>query len=421
MRVLWLSHLIPYPPKGGVLQRSYHLLKEVAKHHDVDLLAFHQPNLMGPLVSSLDEGIKEAQQVLNGFCKKVEFVEISSQQVRFGNYFLALKSLFTQDPYNINWLKSPEYTKVLRELLQSSDYDLVHFDTISLVPYFNLVGKIPTVLDHHNIESHMLIRRAENESNVLKKWYFRQEGLRLETFEKQFCPQFSLNITCSEIDKQRLRGIAPASWVEEVPNGVDVNYFKPDRSVEQGKNLIFIGTLNWYPNIEAVRFLAHELWPSLKKEVPGISIDIIGAEPPEDIVRLSETDSDFRVHGFVDDILPFMNKAAIYVCPIMDGGGTKLKVLDALSMEKALVAHEIACEGIRVQNEKNVIFAQSVDEYVDAIKLLIENKQLRQTMGVEARKLVEDKYAYEMVGENLSDLYEQCSVPAMHSVTAKGK
>ena len=421
MRVLWLSHLIPYPPKGGVLQRSYHLLKEVAKHHDVDLLAFHQPNLMGPLVSSLDEGIKEAQQVLNGFCKKVEFVEISSQQVRFGNYFLALKSLFTQDPYNINWLKSPEYTKVLRELLQSSDYDLVHFDTISLVPYFNLVGKIPTVLDHHNIESHMLIRRAENESNVLKKWYFRQEGLRLETFEKQFCPQFSLNITCSEIDKQRLRGIAPASWVEEVPNGVDVNYFKPDRSVEQGKNLIFIGTLNWYPNIEAVRFLAHELWPSLKKEVPGISIDIIGAEPPEDIVRLSETDSDFRVHGFVDDILPFMNKAAIYVCPIMDGGGTKLKVLDALSMEKALVAHEIACEGIRVQNEKNVIFAQSVDDYIDAIKLLIENKQLRQKMGEEARKLVEDKYAYEMVGENLSDLYEQCSVPAMHSVTAKGK
>ena len=421
MRVLWLSHLIPYPPKGGVLQRAYHLLKEVAKHHDVDLLAFHQPNLMRPLVSSLDEGIKEAQQVLNGFCRKVEFVEISSQQGRFSNYFLALKSLLTQDPYNINWLKSPDYMKVLCELLQSSDYDLVHFDTISLVPYFNLVGKIPTVLDHHNIESHMLIRRAENESNVLKKWYFRQEGLRLEIFEKQFCPQFSLNITCSEIDKQRLQGIAPASWVEEVPNGVDVNYFKPDSSVEQEKSLIFIGTLNWYPNIEAVRFLAHELWPSLKAEVPGISIDIIGAEPPADIVRLSETDNDFRVHGFVDDILPFMNKAAIYVCPIMDGGGTKLKVLDALSMEKALVAHEIACEGISVQNEKNVIFAQSVDEYVNAIKLLIENEPFRRTMGAEARKLVEEKYAYEMVGKNLSNLYEQCSGSTIHSVTTEGK
>ena len=157
-----------------------------------------------------------------------------------------------------------------------------------------------------------------------------------------------------------------------------------------------------------MRFLAHSLWPLLKKEVPGISVDIIGAKPPEDIVRLSETESNFRVHGFVDDILPYMNKAAIYVCPIMDGGGTKLKVLDALSMEKALVAHEIACEGITVQNEKNVIFAQSVDEYIDAIKLLIDNEQLRRTMGVVARKLVEDKYAYEMVGKNLSDLYEQC-------------
>lgn len=421
MKILWLSHLIPYPPKGGVLQRSHHLLREVAKYHELDLLAFHQPNLMQPLVPSLSEGVCLAKKVLGTFCNKVEFVQIESELQIFGNYRLALKSLLTAEPYNINWLKSARFSEMLQQMLQENDYELVHLDTISLLPYFKYVKHIPTVLDHHNIESHMLLRRADNENNFLKKWYFRQEGLRLETFEKQFCPQFSLNITCSEIDKQRLQVIAPASWVEEVPNGVDVNYFKPDRSVEQEKNLIFIGTLNWYPNIEAVRFLAHELWPSLRKEVPGISMDIIGAEPPEDIVQLSKTDNDFRVHGFVDDILPFMNKAAIYVCPIMDGGGTKLKVLDALSMEKALVANEIACEGISVENEKNVIFAESVDEYVSAIKLLIENESLRREMGEQARNLVENKYAYEMVGQNLSNLYEQCSVPAIHSVTTEGK
>lgn len=408
MKILWLSHLVPYPPKGGVLQRAYHLLHEVAKYHEVDLLAFHQPGLMDPTVSSLDHGVRESKKVLSGFCGKVKYIPIDSEQQIFGTYRLALKSLVTTDPYNINWLKSIQYARALQEMLQSNDYDLVHFDTISLLPYFDVVKHLPTVLDHHNIESHMLLRRADNEKNVLKKWYFRQEGQRLEKIEKQFCSQFSLNVTCSEIDRQRLHEIAPASWVEEVPNGVDIEYFRPGKTMIEKRRLLFIGTLNWYPNIEAVRFIAHELWPKLKAALPGISVDIIGTQPPEDIVNISNTDNNFNVHGFVDDILPYMDKAAVYVCPVMDGGGTKLKVLDALSMGKALVAHEIACEGINVKNGKNVIFAKSVDEYVVAIKQLIENNELRRTMGLEARKLVEEEYAYDKIGRKLSDMYQQC-------------
>ena len=408
MKIFWLSHLVPYPPKGGVLQRAYHLLHEVAKYHEVDLLAFHQPGLMGPTVPSLDQGARESKEILSGFCGKVNYIPIDSEQQVLGTYRLALKSLVTADPYNINWLKSAQYACALQEMLQSNDYDLIHFDTISLLPYFDEVKHLPTVLDHHNIESHMLLRRADNENNMLKKWYFRQEGQRLEKIEKQICPQFSLNITCSEIDSQRLHEIAPASRVEVVPNGVDVEYFCPDKAIVQKKRLLFIGTLNWYPNIEAVRFIARELWPKLKAVLPGISVDIIGAQPPEDIVNLGNTDNDFNVHGFVDDILPYMNEAAVYVCPIMDGGGTKLKVLDALSMGKALVAHEIACEGINVKNGKNVIFAKSVDEYVVAIKRLIEDDELRRRMGLEARKLIEEEYAYDKVGRKLSGLYQQC-------------
>ena len=114
------------------------------------------------------------------------------------------------------------------------------------------------------------------------------------------------------------------------------------------------------------------------------------------------------MHGFVDDIRPFLDKAAIYLCPIMDGGGTKLKILDALSMNKALVAHKIACEGINVEDGKNVLLAQSVDEYICAINRLINDAALRRTMGQEARKLIEKEYSYEVIGQNLSALYKQC-------------
>ena len=406
MKVLWLSHLVPYPPKGGVLQRAYHLLHEVSKYHEVDLLAFHQPNLMRPTVASLEEGVRESKEVLSSFCHQLKYFQIDSDRKFLGNYRLALKSLVTKDPYTINWLKSAEYAAALQDLLETRDYDLVYLDTISLVPYFDSVKHLPTVLDHHNVESHMLLRRADNEDNALKKWYFRQEGMRLQAIEKLYCPQFTLNITCSEIDKQRLQETTSAKWVEEVPNGVDIEFFKPDKPLRQEKRLIFIGTLSWYPNVEAVRFIASELWPLLRSAIPDVRIDIIGAEPPEDIVKLSELEEGFNVHGFVDDILPYMDQAAIYVCPINDGGGTKLKILDALSMGMAVVAHPIACEGIEVEAGRNVMFAESVDDYIDAIRLLLNDPERRLAMGAEARELIINRYSSIHIGKALSALFK---------------
>ena len=117
MKVLWLSHLIPYPPKGGVLQRSYYLIKEVAKYHDVDLLAFNQPDLLRGFFETQEQGKNEAVRVLSKFCNSVKFFDITSEKYKYGKYFLALKSIFTTDPYNINWLKSNDFTIYLKKIL----------------------------------------------------------------------------------------------------------------------------------------------------------------------------------------------------------------------------------------------------------------------------------------------------------------
>ena len=408
MRILWLSHLIPYPPKGGVLQRSYNLLRETSRYHDIDLIAFNQKQLLNTFYETLEDGIEDARYSLDSFCDNIEFVPIKSDLTRYGKYMLALKSIFTEDPYTVNWLKSAEFINALIHMVKTYTYDLVHFDTISLVPYLKYIPNIPTVLDHHNIESHMLIRRANNENNIAKKWYFNQEGLRLNKIERNICPLFGLNITCSSIDKVRLMDIAPGSRIEVIPNGVDTDYFKQDTATQQDMSLIFVGRLNWYPNIEAVQFIAHKIWPALMESNPNIHIDIIGANPPDDVKKVGDKYSNFRVHGFVDDIRPYINKAAIYICPINDGGGTKLKILDAFSMGKAVIAHPIACEGINVQEGKNVLFAQTPDEYINLINKLIGNESLRSKLGMEARYLIEQEYAYRMIGERLSSLYIDC-------------
>ncbi len=407
MKILWLSHFIPYPPKGGVLQRGYHLVRHLARHHEVHLLAFNQKDLIGPLFDSVEKGVSEAYSHLNEFCASVEFVELPIDESPFKKKMVALSSLVRKAPYTMNWLNSEEYEEKLIHLLHNNEFDFIHFDTISLAPFKQHCGNIPTSLDHHNIESHMLIRRSSKESNWLKKLYFYQEGIRLEKFEKKLCSEFTFNFTCSDVDTERLQEIAENSRVHTIPNGVDIDYFDPEPALPKVDRIIFVGTLSWYPNIEAVEYIAKEVWPKIKQVYPDLGIDIIGANPPPGIVALSKSDPSFKVHGIVDDIRPYMKQAKCYVCPIKDGGGTKLKILDALSMGMAIVADDIACEGIEVENNKNILFANTAEEYVSAISSLLENDKKRSILENNARQLAEDKYTYENIGKEFSDLYIQ--------------
>lgn len=408
-RVLWLSHLVPYPPKAGVLLRAYNLVKELARYHDVHLLAFVQENLLTPYFSSLEEGLEKSKVEMQSICSSVEFVPIPMEQQEHGKAKMALKSLFTPHPYNLNWLKSDRYGEAVKRIIANEKIDVVHVDTISLAVYYPRFKHLPYVLDHHNIESHMLFRRSQNEANLLKKIYFYQEAVKLAHYERKYCELAALNITCSELDTQRLAELIKTDNVMTVPNGVDVAFFKPNRRASKQKpRFIFIGTLDWYPNIEAVDFIAENLWPQIKALYPTAEVDIVGSKPPQRLLDLAASEKGFNVHGFVDDILPLFDCANVYLCPITDGGGTKLKVLDACAMAIPIVANTIACEGIRVTHGRDVMLADSVDEYMQAIEQLLGNFEQAEALGQEARKLVSENYTFAAIGkayaERLNDL-----------------
>jgi glycosyltransferase involved in cell wall biosynthesis len=406
MKILWLSHLIPYPPKGGVLQRSYNLIKEVSKYHEIHLIAFNQVNLLGSMFHSVEEGKILSTEHLLGLCKTVKFVEIPSEKTKHGKYLLALKSLFTATPYTVNWLQSKVMLEAINKLTMQYNFDLIHFDTISLAQYVEAINRQkPLVLDHHNIESHMMLRRSRHESNILKKLYYMQEGYKLLFYEKEVCSLFDLHITCSVLDTKRLGLIDPSLKIDEVPNGVDVHYFKEVGEEYAAHGLVFAGGLNWYPNKDAMLLFAREIWPRLKARIPNVSMDVIGKDPPDELVLLSKNDNSFHVHGFVDDVRPYISRAGIYVCPIRDGGGTKLKLLDAFSMSKAVVAHPAACEGLDVIDGSHVLFAENSDEFVKKIIQLIKNEELRLSLGAAARQLVVNNYSFHEIGKKLAGLY----------------
>ena len=411
MKILWLSSLVPYPPKGGVLQRSYNLLRETARRHEVDLLAFNQRSLMEMYLP--DGGVGSARTELAPLCARMQFVDVPCDRVPGGKHLLAAGSLLTQFPYTLNWQRSRRFARLCEQWGQQRHYDLIHCDMITVAPYRKLVDAPAATLGHHNVESHLLARRAQSTTNALLRWYIEQESRRLARWEAQICPTFDWNLMCSDLDCKRLARIAPAARTAIVPNGVDLDYFRFERGAEDltAERLVFAGMLSWDPNRRAVEYIVDELWPRLKKCRPGLKIDVVGPNPPECALELADRDPDFVVHGYVNDVRPFIAQATIYLCPIRDGGGTKLKLLDAFAMGKAVVAHPVACEGLDISDGRDVLLAREAEDCVAAVERLLERPNERAEIGQRAAELVGRKYSFHSIGRTLNGLFEKSIEP----------
>jgi polysaccharide biosynthesis protein PslH len=413
MKILWVSHFLPYPPKGGLLLRGYNLVRELSRYAAVDILAFNQPRLLHPLLPDRKDPEAVAIEELGRFSRIVGVENVPLSDKPWGTALVALRSLVSKYPYTINWLVSRSFSNRLARVLEQTRYDVVHLDTISLAYYRHLVEThspgSALSLGHHNIESHMLLRRAGKSGNWLKRLYFLQEGLRLARYEKRHCPEFDLNIVCSDLDGQRLGELARLPRIRTIENGVDVEYFRPGERMGDPRKLIFVGTMNWYPNVDAMRFFLDSVWPLLTRLEPDVSMDIVGANPPDDLYEYQRKDARIKVHGFVDDVRTYLVEAGIYVCPIRDGGGTKLKVLDAFASGVPMVAHPVACEGIAVQDGRHVLLASEPDSYATKILELMKDEGMRRRLATEARKLVETHYSFSSIGRRLYEEFSSIS------------
>ena len=249
-------------------------------------------------------------------------------------------------------------------------FDVVHFDTIGLAGYREEVGSLPKILNHHNMESHLLRRRVEFESHPLKRFYYAREAEKLERFQQRVCPEFNVHFTVSEVDRERLLELVPGLRAEVIANGVDVDYFRPSGEAQTPGNLVMASGMNWFPNRDAVLYMCDEIWPRLCARMPALTWTVVGSSPPQRLLDLAANDSRITVTGFVDDVRPYLDRAEIYLCPMRDGGGTRLKILDALSMSKPIVSTTMGCEGIDITPGLDVLLADTPDEFVEQVARL---------------------------------------------------
>lgn len=423
MRILWLSHMVPYPPKAGLIQRSYHLLRELARQHQVTLLALNQRSLMSMFYPQLSEGVLESRTALEHLCTRVEIIDLPYEYSRYGKARLAATSLFSSNPFSVRRFESSAYASALAALDPRS-YDLVHFDSIGLAQYRDLCFGTTLVLNHHNVESHLMLRRSRRDPSALFRAYAWQEGLRLRRYEANTAKAFSLHVTCSHLDSERLREVNADVDVEVIPNGVDTEYYLPANLDAEPATLMFMGTLGWGPNRDAVETIVNDLWPVISAKLPQLRFSLVGANPPPSATNLAGRDTRFHCTHFVDDVRPFLARATVFICPIDDGGGTKLKLLDALAMGKPIIAHPTACEGVEVVDGVHLLTARTAEEYVTALSGLLESRQLRELLGRNGRKLVEEKYSYASIGKRIIARYEEVantSTPKHTSRSTRGR
>jgi polysaccharide biosynthesis protein PslH len=402
MKILWLSHFLPYPPKGGALQRSHNLLRQVARRHEVHLVSLNQrKNLPTP------DTVEEAIDFLKNLCKRVEVFPIPSDAPRWRWVMMTTASYLRLSPYDVNWLTNIDMERYLENVSKTEKFDLVHVDTIGLYPYVSPFSGTPVVLNHHNVESHMMRRRYEKETNRLKKIYFHRESSKLERYEREVCGKCAVNLVVSDLDGIRLKENAGDVRVSVIPNGVDVEYFrsKEQNAIRRG-GLIFAGAMDWYPNREAVRFFLKDIWPKLLEEKPGRRATFIGRKPPQELLEASKH-SAIHAPGFVDDVRPYLDEAGIYVCPIRDGGGTRLKILDALAMGKPLVATGLAVEGLDLVDEVHYLKAETAEEYVAQINRLEQDTGLSRSLALRGQQFVQERFSWDVIGEKLDRTYEE--------------
>lgn len=291
--------------------------------------------------------------------------------------------------------------------MTEKNIDFVHVDILPLAIYYYEFKHLPKVLVNHNVESLRLYRWMKIEKNIFKKLYLYIQYLKLARFEKTMCPKFDRCVVVSEDDRQVLKKLCAFDNFVLLPNGVDIHYYQAQ---EAGKmidhRLIWVGGMRFAYNADAVDYFLEEIFPLIQVRIPEVKVSFIGNFPTPKLLKWARNNKSVIVHGYIDDIRPYMQEATVFIAPIRIGSGTKLKVLNAMAMEKAVITTTVGAEGIKATPGEDLLIADSPLEFAEKTVFLLQHPEIVRKIGKNARKVIEEYYDWEVIGKKMHELYE---------------
>ena len=399
--LLFLAHLLPYPPDSGAAIRTYNVLRQLSDTFDITALCFYRQGS-----ESAGIGLAERVAMLSKVARTSAF-GIPQDGNRWRLIWDHVRSLFSGRPYTYYMHESASYGRGLKKALTSTRYDIIHLDSLDLIRFLpHLPRELPCVCTHHNVESDLLRRRADlPEAPAILRAYLRHQSRLLAAIEREWLPTMALNIAVSEEDAARLSRIAPSARLAVIPNGVDTQEFRP-RFAESTAGCVFVGGTNWFPNRDALEWFASDIAPLIREKAPDTLTTWVGHATDAERLRNAESDG-LRLTGYVDDIRPYVHQASCFVVPLRVGGGTRLKVLDAWAMGKAVVSTARGCEGLAAVSGENILIADDAKGFAEAVVAILKDDALRRRLGAAGRQTAEAHYSWNALGVDLRRMYAE--------------
>lgn len=273
--------------------------------------------------------------------------------------------------------------------------DILLCDFLEMSPNVLEITEVPRVLFEHNVETEIWHRHYMISKRPLRKFYLFIEYLKYFSYERMACACFDDVLVVSESDSRLLQQKYDVKHTAVVPTGVDTDYFKPNCDLMQPRAVVFVGSMDWLPNQDAVEYFVADIYPKVKSRIPGVKFYIVGRRPPEKIINLAKADKSILVTGAVDDIRPYVDMARVYVVPIRIGGGTRIKIFEAMAQKKAIISTSIGAEGLPLEDGKHIIIADDPDRFAGSVIRLMNDDRLVHKIGENAYSLVIEKYGWD--------------------------
>ena len=391
LRVLQFAPRVPWPPDTGAKLRNYHLARVLSEKFRMTLLAFAEPERDASALKNVYERIVAVNRDAGYSFGKVLRGAIGSTPLPLLNY------------------TTNEMKQALAALLSEQQFDLVQVESIHLMNYLPTIRaarKRPLVIcDWHNVESELMRQYSESEGNFARRAYARRTARLMNEAEQEALREFDAHIVVSEEDAERLHRMNSTARVFVIENGVDPAYYGDTQDASNTKNrIIFVGSMDYHANIDAAVNFARNVWPILHDKKPELTFTIVGRDPASAVRELSSI-AGLEVTGSVEDVRPFYHEAIAAVVPLRVGGGSRLKILEAMAAGAPVVSTTIGAEGLKVGDGENILLADNDQDLVDKIVIVIDDENLRTRIVAAARALIAERYDWSKLGVTLTSVY----------------
>ncbi|MCA9935690.1 MAG: glycosyltransferase [Anaerolineales bacterium] len=407
MRVLLLTQVLPYPPDSGPKIKTYYVLKYLAEQHEVTLVSFVRDTDKPEYIAHLQE-----------LCHKVITVPITRSPLR--DLFFLGKSLLTGQPWMMLRDERPEMRAALADLVAATTpFDVVHADQLTMTQFaLDAAGQSSrqpfTIFDAHNATWTISHRLAETVNPLLRP-ILRLETRRIQRYEGMLVERFDHTMVVIEQDRDNLlagvaaeRRAALAQRISVIPIAVDTRELQPVRRQPNSLNVMTLGSLNYPPNVDGIRWFVQEVFPLVQAQVPQVTLTIIGKSPPPDFVELAQQQPDtIDVTGYVPDLTPYMERAALMVVPVRAGSGMRVRLLEAFARAMPAVTTTIGLEGIEATHGREVLVADTAEAFAADVVRLLQDVALQDELAGNGRVLAETKYDWQVALRKMDAVFAQ--------------